>query len=89
MLLGSFAYAGHIARAGHWATSGGLANVHLSYCPSLVCVLQYRTTVGKMLARQANDAQNPAQFIITTFHPQLLHETDKVYGVSHYNRISR
>ncbi|KAK9861310.1 hypothetical protein WJX84_000307, partial [Apatococcus fuscideae] len=50
---------------------------------------QYRTTVGKMLARQANDAQNPAQFIITTFHPQLLHETDKVYGTSHYNRISR
>ena len=51
--------------------------------------MQYRTTVGKMLARQANDTQNPAQFIITTFHPQLLHETDKVYGVSHYNRISK
>ncbi|KAK9866710.1 hypothetical protein WJX84_008069 [Apatococcus fuscideae] len=50
---------------------------------------QYRTTVANMLARQANDPQNPAQFIITTFHPQLLHETDKVYGVSHCNRISR
>ena len=30
----------------------------------------YRTTVAHMLARQANDADNPSQFIITTFHPQ-------------------
>ena len=52
-------------------------------------VLQYRTTVAKMLAKQANDLRNPAQFIITTFHPQIIHETDKVYGVSHQNRISR
>ena len=50
---------------------------------------QYRTTVAKMLAKQANDARNPAQFIVTTFHPQIIHETDKVYGVSHQNRISR
>ncbi|DBB00026.1 hypothetical protein WJX77_003476 [Trebouxia sp. C0004] len=50
---------------------------------------QYRTTVAKMLAKQANDPRNPAQFIITTFHPQIIHETDKVYGVSHQNRISR
>lgn len=54
-----------------------------------LCVLQYRTTVAKMLAKQANDPRNPAQFIITTFHPQIIHETDKVYGVSHQNRISR
>lgn len=31
----------------------------------------YRSTVAKMLARQANDPQNPSQFIITTFHPQV------------------
>jgi hypothetical protein len=30
----------------------------------------YRTTVSKMLARQANDPVNASQFIITTFHPQ-------------------
>ena len=42
-----------------------------------------------MLAKQANDPRNPAQFIITTFHPQIIHETDKVYGVAHQNRISR
>ena len=54
-----------------------------------LCVMQYRATVAKMLAKQANDPRNPAQFIITTFHPQIIHETDKVYGVSHQNRISR
>lgn len=32
----------------------------------------YRSTVAKMLARQANDPSNPSQFIITTFHPQVL-----------------
>lgn len=30
----------------------------------------YRTTVARMLAAQAADAANPAQFIVTTFHPQ-------------------
>lgn len=33
----------------------------------------YRSTVAKMLAKQANDPSNPAQFIITTFHPQVCH----------------
>ena len=31
----------------------------------------------------------PAQFIITTFHPQLVSVADRVYGVSHANRVSR
>jgi hypothetical protein len=30
----------------------------------------YRTAVARMLAAQAADAANPAQFIVTTFHPQ-------------------
>jgi structural maintenance of chromosome 3 (chondroitin sulfate proteoglycan 6) len=38
-------------------------------CP-LARPLQYRTTVAAMLRRQANDPRNPAQFIVTTFHPQ-------------------
>ena len=57
--------------------------------PQFFVSMQYRTTVAKMLAKQANDPRNPAQFIVTTFHPQIIHETDKVYGVSHQNRISR
>ena len=34
-------------------------------------VLQYRTTVAKMLRRQADESRNAAQFIVTTFHPQV------------------
>ena len=49
---------------------------------------QYRTTVAHMLKQQTNDEQNPAQFIITTFHPQIVQVADKVYGASHRNRIS-
>ena len=30
-----------------------------------------RTTVARMLSRQAHDGDNPAQFIVTTFHPQV------------------
>jgi len=50
---------------------------------------QYRTTVARMLEKQMEDARNPAQFIITTFHPQIVNVCDKIYGVSHSNRISR
>lgn len=35
------------------------------------------------------DVTPPAQFIITTFHPQLVSVADRVYGVSHANRVSR
>ncbi|KAL6760778.1 RecF/RecN/SMC [Haematococcus lacustris] len=50
---------------------------------------QYRTTVAAMLRKQANDARNPAQFIITTFHPQIVGEADQLFGVAHTNRISK
>lgn len=33
---------------------------------------QYRTTVAKMLEKQMEDVRNPAQFIVTTFHPQVV-----------------
>jgi len=49
---------------------------------------QYRTTVANMLMTQTNDDVNPAQFIITTFHPQIVEVSDHVYGASHRNRIS-
>lgn len=50
---------------------------------------QYRTTVAAMLAQQTADEAQPSQFIVTTFHPQIIQQADKVYGVSHTNRISR
>ncbi|GLC40305.1 hypothetical protein PLESTB_001807200 [Pleodorina starrii] len=50
---------------------------------------QYRTTVAAMLKRQAHEPLNPAQFIVTTFHPQIVIEADRIFGVAHTNRISR
>jgi structural maintenance of chromosome 3 (chondroitin sulfate proteoglycan 6) len=50
---------------------------------------QFRTTVAQMLRQQAHDARNPAQFIVTTFHPQIVGVADNIYGVSHRNRISQ
>jgi structural maintenance of chromosome 3 (chondroitin sulfate proteoglycan 6) len=32
---------------------------------------QYRTSVAKTIRKQANDQHNPAQFIVTTFNPQV------------------
>lgn len=33
-------------------------------------------------------APSPAQFIVTTFHPQIVEVADKTYGVEHSNRVS-
>ena len=50
---------------------------------------RHRAMVADMLRAQAMDPRNPSQFIVTTFHPQIVSVADKVYGVSHSNRISR
>ncbi len=42
-----------------------------------------------MLRQQANEKNNPAQFIVTTFHPQIVVVADRIYGVSHSNKISK
>ncbi|KAK7300360.1 hypothetical protein RJT34_11204 [Clitoria ternatea] len=47
---------------------------------------QYRTAVGNMIRRQA-DISN-TQFITTTFRPELVKVADKIYGVTHKNRVS-
>uniref|UniRef100_A0A2P2MI83 Structural maintenance of chromosomes protein n=2 Tax=Rhizophora mucronata TaxID=61149 RepID=A0A2P2MI83_RHIMU len=48
---------------------------------------QYRTAVGNMIRRLADMANT--QFITTTFRPELVKVADKIYGVSHKNRVSR
>ncbi|KAI5060757.1 hypothetical protein GOP47_0025177 [Adiantum capillus-veneris] len=48
---------------------------------------QYRTAVGNMIKRQADTTNT--QFITTTFRPELVKVADKVYGVTHKNRVSR
>ncbi|CAA3031337.1 structural maintenance of chromosomes 3 [Olea europaea subsp. europaea] len=47
---------------------------------------QYRTAVGNMVRRQADTAST--QFITTTFRPELVKVADKIYSVSHKNRVS-
>lgn len=48
---------------------------------------QYRTAVGNMIKRQAD--AGATQFITTTFRPELVKVADRVYGVTHKNRVSR
>ncbi|BAT79746.1 hypothetical protein VIGAN_02267200 [Vigna angularis var. angularis] len=48
---------------------------------------QYRTAVGNMIRRLADVANT--QFITTTFRPELVKVADKIYGVTHKNRVSR
>ncbi|XP_061338164.1 structural maintenance of chromosomes protein 3 isoform X1 [Gastrolobium bilobum] len=48
---------------------------------------QYRTAVGNMIRRLADIANT--QFITTTFRPELVKVADKIYGVTHLNRVSR
>ncbi|XP_071736220.1 structural maintenance of chromosomes protein 3-like [Rutidosis leptorrhynchoides] len=47
---------------------------------------QYRTAVGNMVRRLADSAST--QFITTTFRPELVKVADKIYGVTHKNRVS-
>ncbi|XP_047983686.1 structural maintenance of chromosomes protein 3-like [Salvia hispanica] len=48
---------------------------------------QYRTAVGNMVRRLADMAST--QFITTTFRQELVKVADKIYGVTHKNRVSR
>ncbi|CAN6560216.1 unnamed protein product [Malus baccata var. baccata] len=48
---------------------------------------QYRTAVGNMIRRLADIANT--QFITTTFRPELVKVSDKIYAVEHKNRVSR
>ncbi|KAF5447344.1 hypothetical protein F2P56_032902 [Juglans regia] len=48
---------------------------------------QYRTAVGNMIRRLADMANT--QFITTTFRQELVKVSDKIYGVTHKNRVSR
>ncbi|XP_019197795.1 PREDICTED: structural maintenance of chromosomes protein 3 [Ipomoea nil] len=48
---------------------------------------QYRTAVGSMVRRLAD--MTSTQFITTTFRQELVKVADKIYGVTHKNRVSR
>lgn len=41
-----------------------------------------------MWLQASSEGEAQSQYIITTFHPQLVEIADKAYGVAHSNRVS-
>ena len=48
----------------------------------------YRAAVAHLIAKQAADPENPAQFITTTFRPEMVEVADKHYGIALVNKAS-
>lgn len=63
--------------------------------------LRHRTAVAELLQKQvlfscvvysfcfkAMHSEVPVQFIVTTFHPQIVQHGNKIYGIKQQNRVS-
>jgi len=48
----------------------------------------YRAAIAALIQRQANDEQNPTQFITSTFRPELVSVAARTYGISHQSKVS-
>lgn len=48
----------------------------------------YRANVADLIRRQANDPENPTQFIVSTFRPELVQKSNRWFGISHQNKMS-
>jgi structural maintenance of chromosome 3 (chondroitin sulfate proteoglycan 6) len=48
----------------------------------------YRQAVANLIQRQANNVDNPTQFITSTFRPELVAISRNCYGISHQNKVS-
>ncbi|OQR86398.1 chromosome segregation protein [Achlya hypogyna] len=48
----------------------------------------HRAAVAALIHRQAHSEENPAQFITSTFRPELVMVADQFYGIAHQNKIS-
>lgn len=48
----------------------------------------YRAAVAHLIAKQASDPDNPAQFITTTFRPEMVDVAAKHYGIALVNKAS-
>jgi len=48
----------------------------------------YRQAVANVISNQANNADNPTQFITSTFRPELVRIAKNCYGISHQNKVS-
>ena len=49
----------------------------------------YRASVANLIEKQANSVDNPTQFIVSTFRPELVAVADQCYGISHQSKVSR
>jgi structural maintenance of chromosome 3 (chondroitin sulfate proteoglycan 6) len=48
----------------------------------------YRQAVARVIYNQANNPDNPTQFITSTFRPELVRIAKNCYGISHQNKVS-
>jgi len=48
----------------------------------------YRQAVANLIQRQSSNADNPTQFITSTFRPELVAIARNCYGISHQNKVS-
>lgn len=48
----------------------------------------YRAGVARLIQKQASSATAPAQFITTTFRPELVSVANKCYGIGLENKVS-
>jgi structural maintenance of chromosome 3 (chondroitin sulfate proteoglycan 6) len=48
----------------------------------------YRAAVARMIKKQANNKENPTQFIVSTFRPELVEAANQCYGISLQNKVS-
>ncbi|GKY91390.1 hypothetical protein MPSEU_000111300 [Mayamaea pseudoterrestris] len=48
----------------------------------------YRSAVARMIKKQSSDKENPTQFIVSTFRPELVETAAKCYGISLQSKVS-
>lgn len=48
----------------------------------------YRASVANLIQRQAHSKDNPTQFIVSTFRPELVKASNTCYGISLQNKVS-
>lgn len=48
----------------------------------------YRAAVADLIKKQANDKENPTQFIVSTFRPELVERSGRWFGIGHQNKVS-
>lgn len=48
----------------------------------------HRAAVANLIHRQANSVENPTQFIVSTFRPELVTIANRCYGISYQNKVS-